>query len=305
MAVKNGLIQEKGIDGQIIKETEWLEGKKHGWEKTFDSAGQPIKKIQYEFGNKILEEEYYKGLLAKSTSFINGKKDGLVIEYSDGKKILEVEYKNGKKDGRYLEYYKEEGSLKSEKKYENGRRCYPFEKNYYPSGNFHYVADENGSVYYDLDNNVPSRAHILIEGELIRIERYYSDGKIGVITDMKNQCKNTYFSPEGKEVSAKVFKKKFFSLLNRTEEDYFQIWEDYENDERDKKIPFEDDFTITEEQQKASDEFVQAEDDLIQVARSIDLLGLVNEDCVKSKLHEAIVRYDEANKKQRELFPDP
>ena len=70
-------------------------------------------------------------------------------------------------------------------------------------------------------------------------------------------------------------------------------------------IHLEDEFTITEEQQKASDEFVRAEENLIQVARSIDLLGLVNEDCVKNKLHEAIIRYDEANKKQRELFPDP
>ena len=304
MAVKNGLIQEKGINGQIIKETEWLEGKKHGWEKTFDSTGQPVKKIQYEFGNKILEEEYYKGLLTKSVSFTNGKKDGLVIEYSDGKKILEVEYKNGKKEGRYLEYYKEEGTLKSEKKYENGRRIFPFEKSYYPSGNFRYVADDNARVYYNLDNNVPSCTHIFKNGELIRMERFFSDGTVGVITDMKKGG-NTYFSPEGKEVNAKTFKKKYFSLLNRTEEDYFEIWEDYEDDVQNKKIPFEDDFTITEDQQKASDEFIQAEENLILVARSIDLLGLVNEDCVKNKLHEAIARYDEANRKQRELFPDP
>lgn len=304
MAVKTGLIQEKGIDGQIIKETEWLEGKKHGWEKTFDSAGQPVKKIQYEFGNKILEEEYYKGLLAKSTSFSNGKKEGLVIEYSDGKKILEVEYKNGKKEGRYLEYYKEEGTLKSEKRYENGRRCYPFEKSYYPSGNFRYVADDNSRVYYNLDNNVPSCAHILKDGELIRMERYFSDGKTGVITDMKKGG-NTYLSPDGIEVDAKTFKEKFFSLLNRTEEDYFEIWEDYEDDKQGETYSLEDDFTLTEEQQKASDEFAQAEENLIQVARSIDLLDLVNEDCVKNKLHEAIVRYDEANKKQRELFPTP
>ena len=206
MAAKHGLIQEKGIDGQIIKETEWLEGKKHGWEKTFDSTGLPVKKIQYEFGNKILEEEYYKGLLAKSTSFTNGKKDGLVIEYSDGKKILEVEYKNGKKEGRYLEYYKEEGTLKSEKRYENGRRCYPFEKSYYPSGNFRYVADDNSRVYYNLDNNVPSSAHILKDGELIRMERFFSDGKVGVITDMKKAATSIYL-PKEKRLTQKHLKR--------------------------------------------------------------------------------------------------
>ena len=302
MAKKNGLIQEKGINGQIIKETEWFEGKKHGWEKTFDSTGQPIKKTQYEFGNKVLEEEYYKGLITKSTSFTNGKKDGLVIEYSDGKKILEIEYKNGKKEGLYLEYYKEEGTLKSEKRYENGRRFFPFEKSYYPSGNYRYVSDDNADVYYYLDNNIPSCAHIKKNGELVRMERYYSDGKIGVITDMKNNCKNTYLSPEGKVVNAKTFKKKFFSLLNRTEEDFFQIWEDYEDDEQDKVNFCEDEHSLMEEEQKVSDEYAQAEDNLIQIARSIDLLGLVNEEIVKNKLHEAIKRYDDACKKQQGSF---
>lgn len=301
MAKKNGLIQEKGIDGQIIKETEWFEGKKHGWEKSFDSAGLPIKKTQYEFGNKVLEEEYYKGIIAKSTSFTNGKKDGLVIEYSDGKKILEVEYKNGKKEGRYLEYYKE-GTLKSEKRYENGRRYFPFEKSYYPSGNYRYVSDDDADVYYYLDNNIPSCAHIKINGELVRMERYFSNGKVGVITDMKNDHKNTYLSPEGKVVNARTFKKKYFSLLNRTEEDFFQIWEDYEDDEPNKTNFQVDEAVLMENDQKASEEYAKAEDNLIQIIRSIDLLGLVNEECVKNKLHEALERYDEAIKKQQDVF---
>lgn len=111
----------------MVKETEWIDGKKHGLERMYDASGAVVKEIRYEYGEKIVVEEFYQGKLSKHTPYLNGKKDGALIEYSRGKKVLEVNYSNGKKNGLSIRFNVKTGKPISEERYDFGEK----DKNYY------------------------------------------------------------------------------------------------------------------------------------------------------------------------------
>ena len=200
MAQKNGLIEEKDLNGKVIKSTEWLDGKKNGWETTYDADGNFVKRIQYASGKKVIEDEYYKGLLSKHTPIANGKKEGIVVEYQNGVKILETTYANGKKDGTIFEYYPDTGRLKSEKKYINGKRNFQYEKSYYPSGNFRLDKDESYEVHYLVDNNIPSYKRYLEGLNSIQEDTIYTNGRVCWTKIYTPTYKNIYYDLEGNEI---------------------------------------------------------------------------------------------------------
>jgi len=291
---KNGLIQETNSDGKVVKETEWLDGKKHGWENTYDIEGKFVKRTQYENGNKILEEEYYKGLITKRTPFANGKKEGVAVEYDNGVKILETTYANGKKDGDVREYYPGTGVLKSEQIYINGKRDLSFGKSYYPSGNREVTKSKTEEVHYELDNDKPTyKVSYDQNGSLIRREVYYKNGQIAQIEDWTADEQNDYFAPDGTPIDETTFYREYQDELNCPEDMKIRLDSDEDADDEN----FEDasdgeDSVLNEEEDKLCAEYEKSIRDVIDVAKSLDLLGLIPEGAVKVKLHEVLERYE-------------
>lgn len=291
---KNGLIQETNSDGKVIKEAEWLDGKKHGWENTYDAEGKYVKRTQYENGNKILEEEYYKGLITKRTPFANGKKEGVVVEYVNGVKTSETMFANGKKDGDVREYYPENGALKSEKIYINGKRDFTFERSYYPSGNRLLIKSKTDEVQYMLDNDKPTcKVYYDQNGSIIQRELYYTNGQVAEIEDWTVDEKNDFFDPNGTPIDDTTFYRKYQDELNCPEDMKFRRDFDENGDNENSNGALNDeDSVLNEEENKLCAEYEKSIRDVIEVAKSLDLLGLLPEGAVKVKLHEVLERYE-------------
>ncbi len=301
MAQKNGLIEEKNLDGKVVKTTEWLEGKKNGWETTYDVDGNFVKRIQYVSGNKVVEDEYYKGLLSKHTPFANGKKEGIVVEYQNGVKISETTYANGKKDGPILEYFPDTGRLKSEKKYINGKRYFQYEKSYYPSGNFLLDKDDLYEVHYLVDNNIPSYKRYLEGLSVAKEDTYYTNGRVCWTKIYKPTYKDVYFDLEGNEIDFESYLK-LCDYVNFPKEDVELMKEDPSMffDEQDEG----DDSTEEIEDDGLAKNYFTAMKDLCEIAKSLDLLGLVTADAVKDKLHMAVETYQSARKAYEDVYED-
>ena len=105
----NGIGKEYDLNGKLIFEGEYLNGKKNGIGKEYGLNGK-----------LIFEGEY-----------LNGKKNGNGKEYNDEGKILsEGNYLNGKKNGYFIVYIKDIAIFRD--LYENGiqksseRKCIIF-----------------------------------------------------------------------------------------------------------------------------------------------------------------------------------
>lgn len=299
MPLKNGLIEEKDLNGKVVKSTEWLNGKKNGWETIYDVNGNYVKRIQYLSGKKVIEDEYYKGILSKHTPFANGKKEGIVIEYQNGIKILETTYANGKKDGLILEYYPDTGRLKAEKKYINGKRIFQYEKSYYPSGNFCLDKDDSYEIHYLVDNNIPSYKRYLKGLGVVQEDTFYTNGRICWTKIYKPTYKNIYYDLEGNEIDFDAylklcdyvnFPKEEVELMKEDPSMYFD--EDDENYELANNIENED----------VANNYCMAMQDLCEIAESLDLLGLITVESVKEKLHTAVESYRFARKNFENVF---
>ena len=100
-----GYVKEYYVNGNIIFEGEYLDGKRNGKGKEYDYCSSGIK--------ILFEGEYLNGIK-------NGK--GKEYDYCSGIKIFEGEYLNGIKNGKGKEYNKNNGKLLFEGDYLKGKK---------------------------------------------------------------------------------------------------------------------------------------------------------------------------------------
>ena len=120
---RNGFEREYNSDGKLISETNFKNEKMEGLFKEFYKNGQLRIESNY-VNNKLdgISRDFYEnGNLKKDQIYKNGKKNGFEREYNpDGKLISEINFKNGEIEGLVKEFYKN-GKLKYEGNFENGR----------------------------------------------------------------------------------------------------------------------------------------------------------------------------------------
>lgn len=205
---KNGLIQELGPHGEVMKETEYAEGKKHGTQTCYDPDGNPVKITTYENNVRVYEETYYKGQIVSKTSYFNGKKEGKCELYENGIKVSEANYANGKKDGIELTYHAN-GQVATKFQYQNGKRNWKAREEYHPNGQPSKIVTTVDGVItdteYKMDNGVPTAQYISREdGIFIQSNHFYLNGKIGRI-ERANAEKYSFFDPDGNKITSEEF----------------------------------------------------------------------------------------------------
>jgi hypothetical protein len=109
---KNHLVFENNyINGQLIKYTEYFNGKKRkiAEEIFYNSNGFKEKRIRYEYSidfkwityynakkEKILEEDFKDGVIVYRCEYLNNKKNGIIFSINDKGEKTECKYENGK-----------------------------------------------------------------------------------------------------------------------------------------------------------------------------------------------------------------
>ena len=192
---KNGLIQELGPNGQVIKETEYIEGKKHGVQTCYDPDGNPVKITTYENNVRVYEETYYKGLIVSKTPYFMGKKEGLVELFEKGVKVSETNYANGKKDGIERCFYAD-GSVESIMHYESGKKLEDYE-HYYPNGQPCSIVKNAIRTGYGRDNGIPTMQTGFVNG-IYFVKSFYASGVLGYY---REGTEEHYYDPSGQEIS--------------------------------------------------------------------------------------------------------
>lgn len=222
--------------GQLAFEFNYKEGKKNGLKKTFDAKEKFLLTAE-NFENDIKQENtiiYYKpvqpnvqpgvkagsktsfpqvGKIKQTIPFINGKEDGLGLEYAlDSTIITMTEYKMGfiqkeekinRRDGKNLkqgvwkEFYPT-SALKQEVTYSDDKMN-GYLKEYSPSGS---LLNTTKYINGALQTNVPELAKLDVKTEyfdngLVRFTRTYKDDVAEGI--------HREFSLEGKVIDAKVY----------------------------------------------------------------------------------------------------
>lgn len=202
---KNGLIQELGPNGEVLKSTEYVDGKKHGIQTCYGPDGSPNKITTYENNARVYEETYYKGKIVSKTSYYNGKKEGKCELFENGIKVSEANYANGKKDGIALSYHPN-GQIASKYQYHNGKRDWKETEEYHQNGQPSKIVmrGEDGNItdtMYKLDNGIPTVQYVYHDDMMIKTIGYYLNGVIGSI-ERGDRCDNAiYFDPNGNQIS--------------------------------------------------------------------------------------------------------
>ena len=309
---KNGLIQEKNSAGSVVKETEWVDGKKHGLERMYDASGAVVKEIRYEYGEKVVVDEFYQGKLSKHTPYLNGKKDGALIEYSRGKKVLEVNYSNGKKNGLSIRFNVKTGKPISEERYDFGEKDKNYYKQYDENGHIKSDRDGNVSHEYICDNNMPSFGYIYYDHYRIEAAvKYFKNGKIGIRQPYDGDRKFQYFDLEGNAITKSEFVKKYLSELNYPRGyidaevmavDHYDLdGEDCDEDSED----FSDDIdstVFTDEENSLFEHYNDALVRFLTIAEKLVSMKLITDTSIQNEFKEALGCFVEAKKKNEEYF---
>ena len=193
---RNGKGKEYDENGNLIFEGEYLNGKRNGNGKEYNKEG----KIKF-------EGEYYNGLrngtgkeyndedeLIFEGTFLNGKRNGKGKEYESDQMEFEVEYLNGKKwsgkkydsdeniiydlnNGKgYLKEYFNDGQLKYEGNYLNGKRN-GLGKEYYYDGNIKFEGQyKNGNRWKGCGYNRNNEIAFEIRDGKGYLKEYYNNG---------------------------------------------------------------------------------------------------------------------------------
>lgn len=191
---KNGTIQEFGINGELTKETEYVDGKKHGVQTCFDPDGNPAKKTRYENNNRVYEETFYKGAIVSKTSYFMGKKEGLCEQYENGVKVVETNYANGKKNGTETRFYPD-GNVSEKTQYENGKKG-DYER-FFENGNVQIKVKDGIETRYS-ENGFPISEYGGKSG-VYEYKEFYLDGTVRFHTI---GGKERFYDPSGREISS-------------------------------------------------------------------------------------------------------
>ena len=206
---KNGTIQELGPHGEVMKETEYVDGKKHGTQTCYDPDGNPVKITTFENNNRVYEETYYKGQLVSKTSYFNGKKEGKCELYENGVKTVETFYANGKKDGMETHYHPN-GVVSARYQYHCGKRDFTNREEYHSNGQPSKIVHrtEDGIITdteYRMPTGIPTAQYITRDdGTLVKSNHFYLSGVIGR-TEFPGDTADLYFDPKGNQISSDEF----------------------------------------------------------------------------------------------------
>jgi len=125
--LKNGLYESWYQSGKKQNVFNYVDGKKHGAQKSFYKNGKMKRKEQYMFGilnGKMKKWDKQRNLL-NEVIFIDGKKSGKYKSYyPSGNLHKKINYLNDKKNGLQVEYSKNK-SLLSAKWFKNGKKMDP------------------------------------------------------------------------------------------------------------------------------------------------------------------------------------
>lgn len=309
MAKKNGLIQEKNAAGQVIMETEWLDGKRHGRETTYDSQGNIVKQIQYEYGEKLFVDEYYQGKISKHTPYLNGKKDGALIEYNKGKKLSEVNYSNGKKHGISIKFDARTGKPLEECRFECGTQDKNYYKKYDESGKL--LSERDGDIEreYICDNDLPSFGRIYEDNFRIKaVVKYFKNGNIGVYQSYDGDRKFIYYDLEGNKVSKSEFVAKYMGELNYPkgyieaevkEVDHYDLDDDEGCEEVEED---EGEFVFSDEDDEFFKKYASALDTFVEIAQKVDEQKLINDENFQKKFGDALANFKMQQDAYKEKF---
>lgn len=115
--------------GRVTSQTNYVKGKRHGDELSFNRKSQVTRKTPYVNGKKHGTELAYhsNNQVSSEQEWQNGKKHGSYRYYSyDGSLNRKVSYKNGKKEGLDIQYHEGKGSstghIMFETPYQDGKR---------------------------------------------------------------------------------------------------------------------------------------------------------------------------------------
>lgn len=183
-------------DGKLQKKYTAIEGLKNGVYQEYDKFGEKSLEVTYNHGKKQGNETLYeKGRIISETHYINGKKDGKYIYYSE-LDLVEVmgDYKDNKRVGKWFSY---EYSYKVKKNIL--RRTIE-----YTNGLYH------GKVERFREDETKEYATEYNQGEIRKMYNYDSKGKKISERDYLNDTyhgeEKTFFSENGKLRSLKTYK---------------------------------------------------------------------------------------------------
>ena len=140
-----------------------------------------------ELRDSIPDGEYliYTNDILSSRRFIkNFKKDSVSISYfKNGKTAVELNYKNGLLHGYSKRYY-EDGSIREESTFKNGKRCCGYFKEYYNSGKLKTISKADGSLSYLRttyhENQRLKMREFIVNSNHVRVEYFNEKGELTV-----------------------------------------------------------------------------------------------------------------------------
>jgi antitoxin component YwqK of YwqJK toxin-antitoxin module len=102
---KQGVWEEFYSSGELKQKITYSNNNKNGPIETYDQFGNLTIRANYKDGKMHGGYELYdKGLILQEGTMLDGKYDGLITNFYDGKKTEEITYKLGKKHGKYTKY---------------------------------------------------------------------------------------------------------------------------------------------------------------------------------------------------------
>lgn len=237
--VLQGLKSIWDIEGHLIQESWYENGRLEGRFFQRDKQGREV--VTYYEGNRkhgpfeayYPEHPKYGKVKAIEATYVNGKLEGEMLEYSEtGSKIKSTPYKNDKKEGvghlfdprgllvlkvQFKNDLKEGDSIQY---FPNGRvfkqipyvkdQIHGFEKTYHPDGTLaNQAAYENGQLH-GLSQSWNEAGVLIFEGEYFsgkkhgKFNKYYDDGTPRVLQTYKDNelIAKENFDPEGNSLRA-------------------------------------------------------------------------------------------------------
>jgi len=193
LGLKQGFWQKRYPEGKLMYEGQFIDNKPVGEWRRYHESGILKATMQYQTGNDTVKANLYNpsGKPFAEGTYVNEKKEGLWIYYSNEKKISEEYYVNGIRNGICRKYYPS-GQLLEESEWKDGqtegnyRAFYPDGKPYleckYRSGKRHglcisYYRSGKTEVEAWYENNLPEHSWKYYDEEgNIRFILQYSKG---------------------------------------------------------------------------------------------------------------------------------
>lgn len=167
--LRQGLWEKKQPNGRLMYSGSFKDGKPVGEWKRFHTGGQVKAIINYSENSDTAFTQLFDkfGKKVAEGNFLNKKKEGNWIYFSNGRKISEEHYSNGEKNGIAKQYY-ETGELLEQVEWKAG----------WKEGNYQ-TFYKNGKPYMQckmLNNRRDGLCLVYGKNEKLQLEAYYKKG---------------------------------------------------------------------------------------------------------------------------------